>query len=98
MLYFDLYMRKLIRPAVILGISLTIALLAAAVTYTAKIAGNGYSTTASILLQDTPTPQVEEDRSEVGSTDLIVLMGGVITFIVLVPVLVQRKAWTQKAE
>ena len=98
MLYFDLYMRKLFRPAVILGISLTIALLAAAVTYTAKIAGNGYSTTASILLQDTPTPQVEEDRSEVGSTDLIVLMGGVITFIVLVPILVQRKAWTQKTE
>ena len=91
-------MIKLIRPAVILGISLTIALSVAAVTYTAKIAGNEYSTTASILLQDTPTPQVEEDRSEVGSTDLIVAMGGVITFIVLIPVLAQRKAWTQKTE
>jgi hypothetical protein len=98
MLYFDLHMRKLIRPVVILGISLIIALSAAAVTYTAKIASKGYSTTASILLQDTPTPQVEEDRSEVGSTDLIVVMGGIITFIVLVPVLAQRKAWMQKAE
>ena len=98
MLYFDLYMRKLIRPALILGISMIIALSTAAVTYTAKIAGNEYSTTASILLQDTPTPQVEEDRSEVGSTDLIVAMGGVITFIVLIPVLAQRKAWTQKTE
>ena len=98
MLYFDLYMRKFIRPVLILGISLIIALSAAAITYTAKIASNGNSTAATLLLQDTPTPQVKEDRSEVGSTDLIVIMGGVITFIVLVPVLAQRKAWTQKAE
>jgi len=86
-------MNKLIRPAIILGISLLIAFASAAITYTAKIAGSGYSTTASILLQTTPTPKAEEDRSEVGSTDLIVVMGGVITLIVLVPVLVQRKAW-----
>jgi len=86
-------MNKLIRPAIILGVSLLIALASAAITYTAKISGSGYSTTASILLQTTPTPKVEEDRSEVGSTDLIVVMGGVITLIVLIPVLVQRKAW-----
>ena len=93
MLYYERIMKKLIRPVIILGVSLLIALSSAAITYTAKISGSGYSTTASILLQTTPTPQVEEDRSEVGSTDLIVLMGGIITAIVLIPVLVQRRSW-----
>ena len=86
-------MKKLIRPAIILGVSLLIALASAAITYTAKISGAGSSTTASLLLQATPTPDAEEDRSEIGSTDFIVVMGGVITLIVLIPVLAHRKAW-----
>ncbi|MBK9927600.1 MAG: hypothetical protein IPP66_20210 [Anaerolineales bacterium] len=85
-------MKRFIRPAIILGVSLLIALSSAMITYTAKISGQGYSTTASILLQTTPTP-VEEDRSEVGDTDLIVILGGVITAIILIPVLIQRKSW-----
>jgi len=93
MLYFKHTMKKLVRPVIILGISLLIAFASAAVTYTAKISGSGYSTTASILLQTTPTPKAEEDRSEIGDTNLIVVMGGVIMLIVLIPVLVQRKAW-----
>ena len=93
MLYFEHAMKKLIRPAIILGISLLIALSSAAITYTAKIAGSGYATTASILLQATPTPKAEEDRSEIGDTNFIVIMGGVITVIVLIPVIIQRKAW-----
>jgi hypothetical protein len=86
-------MKRLTRPAIIIGVSLLIALSSAAITYTAKISSLGYSTTASLLLQTTPTPKVEEDRSEVGSTDKIVIMGGVITLIVLIPILTQRKAW-----
>ena len=95
MLYFNRLMKKIIRPAIILGISLMIALTSAAITYTEKISSLGYSTTASIFLQTTPTPQAEEDRSEVGSTDTIAVMGGVITLIVLIPILLQRKSWTQ---
>ena len=93
MLYFESPMKRLIRPAIILGVSLLVALFSAAVTYTAKISGAEYSTTASILLQTTPTPQADEDRSEIGDTNMIVVMGGVITLIVLIPVLMQRKTW-----
>jgi len=88
-------MKKHIPPAIILGISLIVALTIAAITYTERISSLDYSTTASILLQTTPTSQVEEDRSEIGSTDLIVVMGAVITMIVLIPILVQRKSWMQ---
>jgi len=88
-------MKRFIRPAIILGISLMIALTSAAITYTEKISSLGYSTTASILLQNTSTPQAEEDRSEIGSTDMIALMGGVITLIVLVPILLQRTSWSR---
>ena len=47
-------------------------------------------------MQITPTPLIEEDNSEVGSTDEIAIMGGVIAVIVLVPLLLQRKAWMKK--
>jgi hypothetical protein len=93
MLYFKRLMKRFIRPAIVLGVSLLIALSSAAITYTAKISGLGYSTTASIFLQTTPTPKAEQDRSEVGDTDLIVIMGGVLTLIVLIPVIIQRKSW-----
>jgi hypothetical protein len=96
MLYFERIMKKFIRPAIILGVSLLIAFTSAAITYTAKIASQGYSTTASLFLQTTPTPQVKEDHSKVGSTDGIIIMGCVITAIVLIPVIIQRKAWTRE--
>ncbi len=86
-------MRKnLLRPVVILSISLLIALFSAAVTYTVKLSGSGYPAAAAYFLQVTPSPQVEEDRSEVGSTDGIVVMGGIIALIVLVPILAKRKS------
>ena len=93
MLYYSRSMKRLIRPAILISVSLLIALFSAAVTYTAKISGSGYSTTAAYFLQTTPTPPPEEDRSVVGSTDGIVVMGGVITLIVLVPILVKYKSW-----
>jgi hypothetical protein len=48
---------------------------------------------AALYAQVTPTPPVE-DRSEVGSTDGIVLMGVIIVLIVVVPILLQRKSWS----
>ena len=93
MLYFERLMKRLTRPVIILTISLIIALFSAAITYTARISGAGHSTTAALFLQTTPTPPVEEDHSVVGSTDGIVVMGGVITLIVLIPILAKRKSW-----
>jgi hypothetical protein len=47
---------------------------------------------AAALFQTTPTPQVQ-DQSEVGSTDQIVIMGGVIALIIFAPIFISRKAW-----
>ena len=88
-------MNKSFRPAVVLGISLLLAILAAGFTYTAKISGLESSTRAAISLQTTATPAVEEDLSEIGSTDGIVIMGGVIALIVLLPIFLKRKSWMQ---
>ncbi|GAB4462243.1 MAG: hypothetical protein OHK0041_25830 [Anaerolineales bacterium] len=86
-------MKRLYRPVILLLISLLIALFSTAVTYTAKRPGSALSTTAAYFLQVTPTPPVEEDRSVVGSTDGIVVMGGVIALIVLIPIFLRWKAW-----
>jgi len=87
-------MKRIAHPAIIISISLLIALFSAAVTYTAKMSGKGYSSSTALLLQTTPTPPAKEDQSVVGSTDGIVIMGGVITLIILIPILANRKLWT----
>lgn len=97
MIYYRRMRRIPLRPLIILTISLLIALSCAAATQIAGTFGPNNTTTASLLLQTSPTPPVEEDRSEVGSTDGIVVMGGVIVLIVLVPILLQYKSWTQRA-
>lgn len=88
-------MKRLFRFVVILAISLGIALFSAAATYTVNLSNEKYSTAASFILQTAPSPPVEADRSEVGSTDGIVVMGGVIALIILIPIFIQRKSWTQ---
>jgi hypothetical protein len=47
---------------------------------------------AAFFFQATPTPEVQ-DKSEVGSTDGIVLMGVVIVMIIVVPIMLRRKTW-----
>jgi len=86
-------MKRFTRPLIIISISLLIALFSAGITYMDKITRSGYTTNAALFLQTTPTPTVEEDRSVVGSTDGIVVMGGIITLIVLIPILAKRKSW-----
>jgi len=49
---------------------------------------------AAFFVQTSPTPQ-GEDVSEIGSTDGIVLMGVVIVMIVVVPILLRRKTWSE---
>ena len=86
-------MKKLTRPAITIGLSLLLALFSAALTYSAPSSSIQPSLSAStFLLQVTPTPQAE-DNSEVGSTDEIVIMGGVIAVIILMPIILSRKAW-----
>jgi hypothetical protein len=90
-------MKRLFRPFVLLFISLLIALFSTAVTYVAKYPGSALSTTAAYFLQETPTetplPPVEEQCAVIGSTDGIMVMGGVIALIVLVPIFLRWKDW-----
>lgn len=86
-------MKRFFRPAILLFISVLIALFSMAVSYITRRPDSALSTTAAYFLQVTPTPPVEEDRSVIGSTDGIVVMGGVIVLIVLIPILLRWKAW-----
>jgi len=84
-------MKKLARPAITIVLSLILALLSAALTSPAPafpLPNFGGAT----LQQTTPTPQAQ-DNSEIGSTDGIVLMSGIIVLIVFIPILINRKIW-----
>jgi hypothetical protein len=85
-------MKKLVRPAIMFGLSLLLALFSAALTCSAQATPLSNLYGASLLFQTTPTPQVQ-DKSEVGSTDEIVIMGGVIVLIIFAPIFISRKAW-----
>jgi hypothetical protein len=49
---------------------------------------------AALHAQVTSTPPMEQDRSEIGSTDGIIFMGIIILMIIFVPILLQRKSWS----
>ena len=85
-------MRKLVRPAIMIGLSLFLALFSAALTCSAQASTLPKFPGAALFFQTTPTPQVQ-DQSEVGSTDEIVIMGGVIVLIIFAPIFLSRKAW-----
>lgn len=78
-----------------------LAIIGAALTHSLAMQsfGPAFDTRASLLLQTTATPQPddEKDRSEVGSTDGIVVMGVVIVLIVAIPILVRRKHWMRQS-
>jgi len=86
-----LSMKKIARPAITIGLSLALALFSA--VQTESVPASTLSNLAGIpILQTTPTPQAQ-DNSEMGSTDGIVLMGGVIVLIIFAPILINRKTW-----
>jgi hypothetical protein len=85
-------MKKLIRPFLIIGLSLFLALFSTATTHSTQSATLPDLSDGSLFFQVTPTPQVI-DRSEIGSTDEIVIMGGVIMVIIFLPILLTRKSW-----
>jgi len=47
---------------------------------------------AAFYQSPTTTPQVE-DVSEIGSTDEIIVLGGIIVLIVILPIFLYRKSW-----
>lgn len=82
-----------LRPAVLISIGLVLAIAGAAAGH-AGLAGNERGA-AALMLQATVTP-TPQDVSIPGSTDGIVLMGVIIVLIVLIPILLRRKSWSNK--
>jgi hypothetical protein len=89
-------MKKIIPPAFFLTFFIFLALSCAMIAFSTKPPASNNPINAVFFVQTTPSPPIEENGSEVGSTDEIVVMGGVIVAIILVPILLQRKAWVQK--
>ena len=83
------------RPIFTIGLSLLLALLSAALTYSSSpMLGGNFSTAAFLMPQPTSTPP-PQDLSEIGSTDGIVAMGFLITVIIIVPIVLRRKSWME---
>ena len=86
---------SLVRPIITIGLGFLLALISAALTYSTPPAMEGtLGATAFFVMQPTSTPQ-PNDLSEIGSTDGIIIMGIVITLIVIVPIILRRKAWME---
>lgn len=90
-------MKKIIRPVVILLISLTLAFASAAFSRAGSIQRSTGITEypgAAFFFQTTATPELNEDRSEIGSTDGLTIMGFVIVAIIVIPIVLKRKDWS----
>ncbi len=87
-------MKKLVRPAIMIVLSLALALFGAALSYKAQASPLPNLSGATITFQTTPTPEVQ-DKSKAGSTDQIIIMGGVIVLIIFAPIFFNRRAWRQ---
>lgn len=89
-------MKKYLRRASMVGIGLALAIFSAALTYSvavqspAAVSNAGAALFLQTTVTATPPP---EGESEVGSTDGIIVMGGVIVLIVIIPIFLRRKEW-----
>lgn len=88
------FMKRIIRAAIVVTLSLALALTSAALTNIILPDAGSHISAAAFFLQITPTP-TQVDQSQVGSTDGIVVMGFLLVAIVLLPILIRRKAWSQ---
>lgn len=95
MLYFSRLMRRFLRPLIAILLSVLLALLSTALSYSAPPAIEAGFNDAALFLQVTSTPPAQ-DRSEIGSTDGIVIMGILIALIVIVPLLLRRETWLEE--
>jgi hypothetical protein len=89
-------MKKLIRPAVATTLIIFFIVSCMVIALSTPPSMPISASAGGLFAQITPTPLVEEDLSEVGSTDEIIVMGMVIVAIVLTPIVLQRKVWMQK--
>jgi len=83
-----------VRSTIAIALSLVLAVLSAALTSSAPISMPEHISSAAFFLQATPTAQ-QEEISEIGSTDGIVIMGGVIALIIIAPIFLRWKVWKQ---
>jgi hypothetical protein len=90
-------MKKIIRPAYFLTLFIFLILSCTMIAFSTKQTA-AVNTTGAVLIQASSTPPVEEGPSEVGSTDEIVLMGGVIAAIILIPILLQQRVWRNESQ
>ncbi len=87
-------MRKIVRSTIAISLSLLLAAISAALTYSAPLPIQG-DFASGAFFQATPTPQ-QEGGSEIGSTNEIVVMGGLIIVIIITPIFLRRKSWMQQ--
>lgn len=90
-------MRRLLRPLITVGLGLVLALLSAALSFSAPPSTTTNPGLSDSFLQATITPQAG-DVSEVGSTDGIMVMGFVIGLIIIIPILMRRKSWREPGQ
>ena len=90
-------MKKFIRPIIILLMSLLLALTVVAFSGTNSTQSSkfGEYSSAALFFQITATPQPAQDRSEIGSTDGLTLMSFVLVTIIVIPIFLRRKSWSQ---
>jgi hypothetical protein len=85
-------MKRLMPSLITIAMSLVLALFTAALTYSAPSEARTSLTGGDFSVQETP-PSQSSDNSISGSTDQIVIMGGVISAIIILPILTSRKTW-----
>jgi hypothetical protein len=87
-------MKKPVRLSIIMGMVLILVLISAALSSLTPPPTQINFRSDAFYQPATTTPQVE-DISEIGSTDGIVVLGGIIVLIVIMPIFLYRKSWMQ---
>ena len=82
-------MKRNTPPLITIGLSLILALFCAALTYSVPKDARASFTSGAFFMQVTSTSKIE-DKSVIGSTDQIVIMSGVISVIIVIPILMKR--------
>ncbi len=80
-----------LRPAVLLGIGLSLAALSATLS-PVRVVQSRVASASGLSLQVTATATPAAGISKVGSTDGIVFMGIIIVLIVILPILFRRRS------
>lgn len=90
-------MKRFTHPVTLLIVSIFLVLFSVAFSrsITVQSAALTKNTGAALFFQTTATPEAQTDRSEIGSTDGITIMSFAIVAIIIIPILLQKKHWSQ---